>query len=103
MPRSHNSEDHKTSITDYKINRSIQCKGHCCYGGIRGDYDYVGQVMLAFMTSINISFLPKGSIIRGRLEGGKKKVLCACSTSITPAAAVGSTLTYLLLLLGLDS
>ena len=63
MPRSHNSEDHKTSITDYKINRSIQCKGHCCYGGIRGDYDYVGQVMLAFMTSINISFLPKGSII----------------------------------------
>lgn len=43
MRKSHDSEDQKTSITDYKIDWSIQSKGYCYYGGIDGDYDYVSQ------------------------------------------------------------
>lgn len=43
MHKNHNSEDQKTSIIDYKIDRSIQAKRYCYYGGIGDEYYYVSQ------------------------------------------------------------
>ena len=43
MHTSHDSEDQKTSLTDYKIDSSIEPNGYCYSGGIGDDHDYMSQ------------------------------------------------------------
>lgn len=43
MHKNNESEDQKTTLTDYKIEWSIQPKGYRYYSSTGGDYDYVSQ------------------------------------------------------------